>query len=159
MDKQLNIYVDGACRGQGKRKGARNPGSWAFVVFKGWEKKGSKSGFLPATTNNEAELTAIVKALEWLDRAGVSAVIHTDSAYCCNGYSQWMVGWYRRGWKKADGKTPENLELWKRVLELSKMVDVRIEKVKGHAGNPGNEAADGLCNQILDDKEFNDHMR
>ena len=148
----INIYTDGAAR--------HNPGlgAWAFVVYDGSTKKGSKSHVLPNTTNNVAELTAILEALKWCKKAGIQPTILTDSAYCCNGLKSWMHGWEKKGWKKADGKAPENLDIWKELFVLYNEVHPNMVKVKGHAGITGNEAADALCNVACDEYELNKVM-
>ncbi|QDF14728.1 ribonuclease H [Vibrio phage Pontus] len=145
----LKIYTDGACRG--------NPGvgAWAFAVFEGWAKKGTKSAAMPHTTNNEAELTAIVKALEWAIRANLSQVeIITDSNYACQGYKTWMHGWVKKGWVTAGGTPVKNLELWKTLYNISQKINVTMTKVKGHSGYEGNELADTLCNCAIDEYEL-----
>ena len=57
----LNIYTDGACKG--------NPGigGWGAILEYGHTKKEIK-GYSINTTNNIMELTAVIKALECLNR-------------------------------------------------------------------------------------------
>lgn len=146
----LRIYTDGACRG--------NPGhaSWAFVVFDGTTRKGSKSGYLGSkNTNNQAEMTAILEALKWCKKFGFKPTILTDSNFCKQGLESWMHGWVKKGWKKSDNKEPENLEIWKELYVLYNEINPNIVKVKGHAGIDGNEQADALCNVVLDEVELN----
>lgn len=150
--RDCNIYTDGAARG--------NPGesSWAFVVYEGAAKKGSKSGYLGIGTNNQAEMTAILEALTWAAKFGIKPTILTDSNYCKQGLESWMHGWERKGWVKGDGKQPENLELWKELFDLYNQVQPTMVKVKGHSNVEGNLAADALCNVVLDEREFNKVM-
>src|SRR6185503_18224067 len=69
----LIVYTDGACTG--------NPGPMGLgvVILDGRERK-EVSEFLGHGTNNIAELTAIVRALELCPR-GRTVVLHSDSAY------------------------------------------------------------------------------
>ncbi|AUG85287.1 Rnase H [Vibrio phage Thalassa] len=143
------VYTDGGSRG--------NPGvgGWAFVVYQGWSEKGHKSGAFAKTTNNIAELTAIVEALQWAIRAKLSHIeILTDSNYAVQGYKTWMHGWVKKGWKTAGGTPVKNLELWQTLYNISSQIDVTMTKVKGHSGIEGNERADALCNCAMDEWEL-----
>lgn len=146
------IYTDGGARGNGK---ADAVGAWAFVVYEGWQEKGSKSAYVENTTNNFCELTAVVQAMQWAIRAKLTEVeILTDSAYVCNGFNQWMHGWKKRMWKTSGGGTVKNLELWRTLYHESKSINITMTKVKGHDGLEGNELADTLCNVAMDEWEL-----
>lgn len=150
--KDVNVYTDGACRGN------PGPGAWALAVYDGTEYKGSQSSYMEHTTNNEAEMTAIFHALEWAAKHGLKVRILTDSAYCKNGLTQWMHGWYKKGWRKSDGAAPENLELWKKLYDLYNKVQPEMVKVKGHSNVTGNLKADALCNVAMDEHEFEERF-
>ena len=82
-------------------------------------------------------------------------VLVSDSKYVLDGMSKWVSGWKKRGWKKADGKVPENVELWKELDQLNHdLGQVQTIWVKGHAGHPQNELCDQLANYALDDAGF-----
>lgn len=157
----FHVFTDGACRG--------NPGvgSWAFCVFdENDECLGKKTGFNPNTTNNEMEVTAVVELLKWATKTGGRPVtIYTDSTYVKNGMETWVWGWQRKGWKKADGEIPLNLELWKEAYSLlSVYKDFHGEiptfiKVKGHSGDPRNDRVDALCNVVIEENLFNDSLK
>lgn len=152
----FHIYTDGACKG--------NPGlgAWGFVVYDpNDERLGSKSGFSPKTTNNEMELTAIVEVLRWATKNDKRPVmIYTDSTYCKNGMESWVFSWQKKGWKKADGEAPLNLELWKEAFSLlQKYINFHdttptFVKVKGHSGDPRNDEVDALCNTVITEQEL-----
>lgn len=78
-------------------------------------------------------------------RADELLTILCDSQYVINSVTQWMPGWKRRGWRKADGKPVLNRELLERLDSAIQGREVRFEWVKGHAGHPLNEAADELA--------------
>jgi len=138
-DGVVSIYTDGAC------KGNPGPGGWgALLVFRDREKE--LYGGDPATTNNRMELTAVIRALEALQRSCVVA-LHTDSQYVKNGIEIWIHSWKKNGWKTADRKPVKNAELWRELDALAARHDVRWHWVKGHNGHPGNERADALANR------------
>jgi len=139
---QFLVATDGAC------KGNPGPGTWAFVVFdyNTKEYKGHVKGNNKRATNNEMELTAIVKAVTWATKHGSTVEILTDSSYCLNGITKWMAGWKKRGWKTAAGAEVKNLALWKQ-MDAFALTNVTFTKVKGHSGNRFNDAADMYCNE------------
>lgn len=151
-DDHIAIYSDGACRGN------PGPGSWAFVAQDNTGKiLQTASGVSVSTTNNRMELQGAIEGLSFLGDfpANFSKVhFHTDSRYVVDGITKWVKGWKARGWKKADKKTPENVEQWKRLDELYAMYNVEFIWVKGHAGHPQNELCDRLANEALDVKGF-----
>lgn len=137
--RKLEIWTDGACKG--------NPGVGGWGVLMVWGSRTHEMyGGLPMTTNNQMELTAVIRALEWVRRP-VPIVIHTDSAYVKNGITQWIEGWKKKGWRTADKKPVKNAELWQRLDALARNFTIEWQWVKGHAGNPRNEKADELANK------------
>lgn len=127
---EWTVYVDGACSG--------NPGPSGLgivlvgpdgTVHDGYE-------YLGEATNNIAELTAILRAIE-LVPAGVAAVVHTDSQY--------SIGVLTKDWRPK-----KNLELIARTrsaLELRRGWSLRY--VRGHAGVKLNERADELARESV----------
>ncbi len=144
----VEIFSDGACRGN------PGPGGWgALLRFNNEEKE--LWGGEAATTNNRMELTAVIRALEALERPS-RVRLYTDSQYVQKGISAWILDWKRRGWRTAGRKPVKNADLWRRLDELAALHDVEWHWVKGHAGNAGNERADLLANKgIPDDKKTN----
>lgn len=140
--KHVIIYTDGACSGN------PGPGGWGAVLIYG-EIRREMSGAEASTTNNRMELTAAIKALEALKTA-CAVDLYSDSAYLINAYKQnWLTNWVRRGWLKADKKPVENVDLWKRLLELSTLHTIEWHKVKGHADNPENNLCDRLATDAV----------
>lgn len=143
MTKTVEIYTDGACRGN------PGPGGWGAVLIAGKRRKTLRGSEL-RTTNNRMELTAAIEALRALRRRQ-AVVLYTDSKYVMEGIRSWLPGWKRRGWKTA-AKTPvKNQDLWQALDEVAAKHDVTWEWVRGHAGNPGNEEADALANLAIDE--------
>jgi ribonuclease HI len=133
------MYTDGACKGNPGR------GGWGVWMVSGQHEREMWGGEL-VTTNNRMELTAVIQALASLKRR-CKVVIYTDSEYVRKGITEWIHGWKRRGWKTADNKPVKNDDLWRKLEELAAGHEVDWRWVKGHAGDPGNERADGLANR------------
>jgi ribonuclease HI len=76
-------------------------------------------------------------------------IVYSDSAYSVNTYNDWMFKWSQNNWKKADGNTPENLDLIREYYGLyQRGYRIDLQKVKGHAGNKWNEFVDKLAKGI-----------
>jgi ribonuclease HI len=100
------------------------------------------------TTNNRMELLAVIMALEALKKP-CKIKLHADSQYVLKGMTEWLVGWKAKGWKTASKQPVKNVDLWQRLDALVSGSGHQIEWlwVKGHNGDPGNERADELANQ------------
>ncbi|HIP53161.1 MAG TPA: ribonuclease HI [Chromatiales bacterium] len=141
MSEQVEIFTDGAC------KGNPGPGGWgALLRYKGVEKE--LCGGERETTNNRMELTAVIRALEALKRPS-KIRITTDSQYVKKGITEWIGGWKRRGWKTAAKKPVKNEDLWRRLDELAATHEIEWVWVRGHNGHPENERADELANRCI----------
>jgi ribonuclease HI len=143
LTKTVEIYTDGACRGN------PGPGGWGALLIKGDRRK-TLHGGEPETTNNRMELMAAIEALNAL-RGARQVTLHTDSKYVMDGIREWMPNWKRRGWKTASKKPVKNQDLWQALDEATLRHEITWKWVKGHAGNPGNEAADALANRGIDE--------
>lgn len=140
----LIAYTDGGCRG--------NPGlgAWAFALVNPATGTAlERSGCESETTNNRMELSGALEALKAL-RKEMAVVLHSDSEYVIKGMREWLPGWKRRGWRRADGKPVANADLWQLLDAEAARHRVRWTWVRGHAGHPGNEHVDRLCNQAMD---------
>jgi ribonuclease HI len=110
------------------------------------------SSFEQPATNNRMELQSIISGLQsiklrWPSPYPKIAVI-SDSKYCIKGASIWMYGWEKRGWKKKERVEKEspllNVDLWKEMFNLCKILNPFFFWVKGHNGNKYNEICDLL---------------
>lgn len=138
----VTIYTDGACSGN------PGPGGWGALMQFGAHERELKGGE-PQTTNNRMELFAAIAALEALKRP-CTVNLHTDSTYLRDGITKWIINWKRNGWKTAAKKPVKNVDLWQRLEAAIQRHEIAWRWVKGHAGDPGNEAADALAQQGLD---------
>lgn len=137
--QHIEIFTDGACSGN------PGPGGWGVILrFRGIEKE--MYGGAPLTTNNRMEMTAVIEALNALKRP-CSVHLHTDSQYVLKGMTEWLPGWKARGWKTAGKKAVKNEDLWRALDEAANRHCLTWTWVKGHAGHPENERADGLARQ------------
>ena len=139
----VTIYTDGACRG--------NPGlgGWGATLQYGDVQKKLYGGD-PETTNNRMELMAAIQALESLKRP-CTVNLHTDSKYVLQGITEWLPNWKKRNWKTANGHPVKNEDLWRRLDSSRSKHSIKWLWVKGHSGNSGNDLADQLANQGIDE--------
>lgn len=143
MSEVVDIYTDGACRGN------PGPGGWGAILrFNGTEKE--LYGGEALTTNNRMELLAAIRALEALKRP-CHVRLTTDSKYVQQGISEWLPNWKRRNWKTAARQPVKNVDLWQRLDALAVPHTIEWHWVKGHAGHPENERADRLANRAIDE--------
>ena len=131
---------DGACRGN------PGPGGWGALLRFDDGSVEELGGSDAQTTNNRMELTACLAVLERLQqlphRPGLA--IRTDSKYLIDGFSRWINGWKRKGWRTASGGAVLNRDLWE-ALDAARLPDVALQHVKGHSGDPDNERCDALA--------------
>lgn len=148
MDKKetsenVIMYTDGACRGN------PGPGGWGVSLrYNGTQK--NLYGADQQTTNNRMELMAAIQGLESLTRK-CPVSLYTDSKYVLDGVTKWMDNWKSRGWKTAAKKPVKNVELWQRLDAATQNHTIEWIWVKGHSGDEGNEMADSLANQAIDE--------
>jgi len=141
--KKIDIYTDGACRGN------PGPGGWgALLIYKDADK--AIYGGEIDTTNNRMEMTAIIEALK-IVKMDCNITLYTDSKYVMDGITKWLSNWKKKGWITSKKKPVKNKDLWQILEESISKHNIEWQWVKGHAGIPGNEKADELANQGIDE--------
>ncbi len=130
LEKAIRIYTDGACSG--------NPGPAGIgVVMQYGQHRKEISRYVGTATNNIAELEAIKVGLQSVKNKKLPVVVFTDSSYA--------IGVLVKGWKAK-----ENPALIQRIKALMETFpDLKIVKIKGHAGHPENERADQLAVEAI----------
>ncbi len=124
-------YTDGACSGN------PGPAGSGLVVIRPGGKIDEGFEYLGTSTNNVAELTAILRALEAVPATVPSLLVHTDSQY--------SIGVLTKGWKAK-----ANQELIAKIKAvLKERPQARLAYVPGHAGVPMNERADELAREAI----------
>jgi ribonuclease HI len=114
----------------------------------GYEK--TLKGFEPNTTNNRMELTAAIQALAAI-KSSAKIELFTDSTYVKKGITEWIAGWKAKNWRTSARKLVKNVDLWKDLDEMSARHEVEWKWVRGHSGDRGNELADQLANEAIDE--------
>ena len=141
---EIKIYTEGACIGN------PGPGGWAAVIIHE-NNKNELFGGEKLTTNNRMELTAAIKGLQYCDSQEEKQLslkeikIYTDSVYLKEGITNWISNWEKNNWKTSDKKNVKNVDLWKKLKELTKINQIEWCWIKGHSNNLMNDLADKLA--------------
>ncbi|VDN20549.1 unnamed protein product [Gongylonema pulchrum] len=118
------VYTDGACTSNGHASAAAGIG-----VFWGEEHVDNISEPLAhgPPTNNRAEFTAVIRALETaISRQYQRLIVRTDSKLLIQTMTSWINLWRKNGWKTANGRAVLNQDLICRLDELLKTVNVSL---------------------------------
>ena len=133
----ITIYTDGSC--------LTNPGNGGWAAIINDEKEIRKiSGSEKNTTNNKMELLAPIRAIQRFKKKS-EILIYTDSTYVKDGITTWIKKWEKNGWKTASKKPVKNIELWKKLKNLSSKHSIKWIWVKGHAQNKYNNLVDEIA--------------
>lgn len=123
-------FTDGACSGN------PGPAGSGVVLVEPGGKLHEGLEYLGEATNNVAELTAILRALEWIPADVGPIVVHTDSQYA--------IGVLQKGWKAK-----ANQELVAHIRRVVQQRGALLRYVPGHEGVPLNERADELAREAI----------
>ncbi|KAE8449725.1 hypothetical protein EG329_007500 [Mollisiaceae sp. DMI_Dod_QoI] len=144
--RKTTVYTDGSSLGNGKAGSAAGVGVW----FGNMDSRNVSEPLegMPQT-NNRAELTGILRALEIAPRDRDLEII-TDSNYSINCVTVWYQNWMKKDWKTSTNKDVENQDLIRGIRELidereKLKLDTTFTWIRGHDNDPGNEAADRLA--------------
>jgi len=128
----VELHADGAC--------ARNPGpgSWAVAMVchkEGKPYKKTFTGYVPDTTTNRMEMTAVIEGFKTLKRP-VQVTVFSDSLY--------VIYTMTKGWRRG-----ANTDLWKQIDKVIVPHKVSWEWIKRHNGNFYNDLVDSICCETL----------
>lgn len=128
------VYADGACSGN------PGPAGLGMVLIDG-KSRIERSEYLGTATNNIAELTAVLRALEAAPDGARALAIHTDSQY--------SIGVLSKGWKaKANQELVATIK-----ARLAERKNVTLHYVPGHSGVLLNERADELARTAVTERK------
>jgi len=144
------IYTDGACKNNGSKTKVVRAGAGVHFSDKNKIKMTDVSLKLEIDdpTNNKAELTAIVMALQECNKNKIQnkIIIYTDSKYSIDAITKWFGQWV----KNNQLESKKNIDLLKTIHELLQYLDVSFEHIRSHTNlqdehSIGNDTADKLA--------------
>ncbi len=140
----IRVFTDGSSSNTNTRVAA-----WGVVLLLPGERFQVRSGVIPPpSTNQEAELRAVVEGLEWAaefitDRQQIEIV--SDSKYVINGPTKYLPEWRDMSdWTTKNDEPVMYRELWERLDALDGPY-VTWTHIRGHRGNLFNEMADRVA--------------
>ncbi|KAJ1338179.1 ribonuclease HI [Microdochium nivale] len=142
----IHVYTDGSSRSNGRVNAVAGVGVYFGV---GDPRNISERLAGSPQTNNRAELTAVLRALEQVPlHQGIR--IYSDSNYSIKCATEWYRNWQKNGWRKSTGDAVENNDLIKAIrakIEQREAANgkTQFQWVKGHGSDVGNIAADRLA--------------
>lgn len=151
------IYTDGGCYNTGDKKGM---GSFAYLSPVSFQSGCVKviCGRLENTTNNRAEMIAIIQAIK---SNKLQKHIITDSGYVVKGLynPSYLSKWLQNGWVTSAKKPVLNKDLWRKLHRLGWHYQFTLEVMKGHNKDKDKEKAfwnnicDRVCTYVLQNED------
>ena len=126
-----DCYTDGSCNNLSSNK----EGGAAYLILMNGKEILRRSKALIHTTNNRAEMLAIISAVKRCP-IGADIVIHTDSKYAIFSF----------GHRKRISDSVKNSDLIHLYRKEAAQKKVTFEWVKGHNGDRYNEIVDSMAN-------------
>lgn len=146
------LYTDGACKHNGSDKAKAGIGVYFNKHNSIDIPNVSERLHTVKQTNNVAELTAILRALELCDKHNIDKkiLIYTDSDYSMKCIEIWYPQWK----KENKMKNRKNINILKKIDHYYEKLDVKFKHIRSHTGltdihSKGNEMADRLAVQSL----------
>ncbi len=122
--KEVTIYTDGSALGN------PGPSGWGYVIIYN-DTPEENSGSMGNSTNNRAEITAAIQALNNL-YVPCKVTLYSDSQY--------LVNTMNKKFQKSANK-----DLWVKLEEAAKQHSVTWKWVRAHNGDHYNEIANKLA--------------
>lgn len=127
-----DCYTDGSCN----NLSPNHEGGVAYIVLHNGEEITRRSKSLKNTTNNRAEMLAIISAVNFCPK-GAKVNIYTDSRYSIFCFAE----------RKKLKEDTKNKDLILKYREVAKGKNVCFEWIRGHNGDKYNEIVDEMANQ------------
>lgn len=156
----MRVFTDGACINNGRPGAKAGYAAW-FPENTEW----SSSHRVPENevqTNQRAELRGIDLAVQTLiDRLGEGThdeelYIYTDSEYCINCLTKWILKWHRNDWKTSTGGEVLHRDLIEGIAKKTMKFKTHVYRhVKAHTGGTddlsrNNDVVDRMANSSVD---------
>lgn len=126
----VNIYIYQTIRGPGKKKGA-----YTYILETEIDEKPitlTKTGKLEPMSENKAELTTLLKALERIKKDCVINVIGAGH-HIKSGLAEWLDKWIEADWINAKGKEVANKAEWQQINEYRNKYKIVIFSDQDHS--------------------------
>ena len=124
------IYTDGACRKNGSPEARAgigihfsNRNTYKFDDI-------SQELHVKHPTNNVAELTAILTAINLVKHTNNKIIIYTDSEYCIMSITQWYDRWLQAG--TLDNR--KHIDLIQAIRKLYDEYNIQFHHIHAHTG-------------------------
>ena len=127
MKKLVIITVDGACLGNGQIQS--RAAAAAILNYQGHQR--AVAEYIGQSTNQRAEILSAARGLEALTEP-CQVILRSDSRYVV----ETMNGKFRR---------KSNLDCWARLDAAARQHEITYQWIKGHNGDPEQEAADTIA--------------
>ncbi|KAF5320628.1 hypothetical protein D9611_013726 [Ephemerocybe angulata] len=147
---RTTVYTDGSCSGNGTASARAGSGIWY-----GENEARNEAIRIPTAmaSNNVGELVAALVAIQKNPRVQYLDIV-SDSKYTIDALTTLLPRWADEGFTNCKNKSVL-AAMYGEVLASSSTI--RTRKVKGHSGDPGNDAADALAATGAE-KEVPDHL-
>lgn len=132
IKKLVKLTVDGACPGNGQAQ--TRAAAAAILNYEG--RRRAVAEYIGPGTNQKAEIIAAACGLEALNQP-CQVILRSDSRYVV----ETMNGRFRR---------KSNLDCWTRLDNAAQQHEVTYEWIKGHNGDPEQEAADTIARAVAE---------
>ncbi|KAJ7637064.1 ribonuclease H-like domain-containing protein [Roridomyces roridus] len=162
MPYKLDVWADGACRRNGQPGAIGGAGIWFGRPVNGSRGWIRALPLHPIPTNQRAELTAIIFALEMArdrrdelnDRPYFMLTVYTDSKYAHGCMCEWLDQWRDNGWVNSRGVAVVNRDLIQEAADLLDDLENGGEVKFTWIPREQNQDADRLANEAYDKQEY-----
>ncbi|XP_043484722.1 ribonuclease H1-like, partial [Leptopilina heterotoma] len=141
------VYIDGACQRNGNVGSTAGIGVW-FGENHPLNVSQRATG---KQTNNAAEIEAAIVAVRKAKEAGYQRLkVITNSQFLIDSMTKWLPRWKSNDWKTTTNKAVQNRAEFEQLEKAMNSLDVTFKHVPSHQGIFGNEMADQLATQAIE---------